>query len=315
MDIYERVGSRIREARIKKDIPAKQLADALDRSLASISNYEKAKRWISLVDLERVAEFLGEPLSYFIEENPSEKRSQPPHTFAERRILNAVKDLGKFSYKELQEKATSLFRKILEAEYTILFLKRESDELELSSFSGIKIGLLKKLEDLLSLSASNLKIKPGNKLKTIFDTNQPYLIANLASFFSQFGAKRLALLAPSLINLAKFEAGLLLPLKTNHSPAGLCIACFKKTRDAERWVNSELLVFFDQYAAQVLENARLVEEVRRKEQKVRASYPPACLPTGKTGRAGKIEVKEPLQVSEGPKVQVTSQADLTCTHD
>lgn len=283
MDIYERVGSRIREARVKKDIPAKQMADVLDCSLASISNYEKAKRWISLVDLERAAEFLGEPLSYFIEENPSEKRSLPPHTFAERKILNAIKGLQESDLKNLPEKATSVLQKSLEAKYTILFLINENKEFELTSFSGIKTGLLKKLEDLLSLNVTNLspeaiparpaggrqggKFKLSYKLQTVFDVNKPYLSTNIASSFSQFGAKRLSLLAPSLIDLAKFEAVLLLPLKTNHSPAGLFIACFEKIREAERWKNSELLVFFTQYAAQVLENARLLEVVHRKEQK------------------------------------------------
>lgn len=288
MDIYERVGSRIREARTKKDISAKQLADVLDCSLASISNYEKARRWISLVDLERVAEFLGEPLSYFIEENPSDKRSQPPRTFAERKILNAVKSLGEDDPKKLSEKATSLFQRTLEAKYAILFLTNKSAELEFGCFAGIKISLLKKLEDLLSLSASHLKFKLGNKLKTIFDANKPYLIADISSSFSQFGAKRLALLAPSLTDLAKFEAVLLLPLKTNHSPAGLFIACFEKTRDAERWMNSELLVFFCQYAAQVLENARLVEDVKRKDYNPRSSI--------------KIEIEErvPKEIEEKP---------------
>lgn len=263
MDIYDIVGNQIRNARVKKNISAKQLAGVLDCSLASISNYEKAKRWISLVGLEKAAEFLGEPLSYFLEENPSQKGSYVPHPLVEREILKAVKSLQKFTLKELPEKLALLFQKTLAAKYVLLFLMNKDDELKLGNFSGIKKGLLKKLEDLLSLTAENLRLKPGNKLKTIFDLNRPYLITDIASSFSQFGAKRLALLTPSLIDLAKFEAVLLLPLKTNHSGTGLFITCFEKTRDAERWVNSELLVFFCQYAAQVLENARLLEEEKK----------------------------------------------------
>jgi len=284
MDIYERVGSRIREARIRREVNAKQLAGILDCSPASVSNYEKAKRWISLVDLEMVAEFLGEPLSYFIEENPGKRKNKPPQPITERKILNAIKNLEAFDYKKHPEKVVSVFHKTLGAKYTFLFLMKDGKGFEFGGMAGIKKGLLKKLQDLLSINLLKLKFKPDKKMNAIFKNNRPLLTSDIPSLLN---TKRLALFIPSLLALAKFEAVMLLPLKANHVPVGFIAACFSTTREAERFRNSELLTFFNQYVAQILENARLaalglaerrarqarlLEEAREKKQKVRTSY-------------------------------------------
>ena len=269
MTIYERVGSRIKEACLRKNVTAKQLAGLLGYSTASISNYERAKRWISLVDLERIAEFLGESLSYFIEETPSKKGGKAPQPLAERKILKALKNLRETDPKKLAEKVASLSRKTLEAKYTVLFLMNNKKDFEFGCASGIKSGLRKKLEDLFSTSAANVRFCLGNKLKIIFKSNKNYFTSDIAALISENGVKRLSPLTPSLLSLAKFETVMLMPLKTNYSLAGLLIACFEKTGEAERWMNSELLFLFKEYIAQLLGTVLLLEEV--KTQRVRAS--------------------------------------------
>lgn len=71
-DKYKIIGSKIREIRQKKGLSQKALADAVGfDSATSISLIESGERKISVVDLEKTAEFLNEELNYFLGAKPT----------------------------------------------------------------------------------------------------------------------------------------------------------------------------------------------------------------------------------------------------
>jgi len=69
---YRLIGARIKEARQKKGLSQKDLADAVGfDSGTSISLIESGERKMSIVDLEKMAETLNEDLSYFLGTKPA----------------------------------------------------------------------------------------------------------------------------------------------------------------------------------------------------------------------------------------------------
>ena len=71
-DKYKLIGAQIREARQKKGMSQKVLAEAVGfDSATSISLIESGERKISVVDLEKTAEVLNEELSFFLGAEPS----------------------------------------------------------------------------------------------------------------------------------------------------------------------------------------------------------------------------------------------------
>lgn len=70
-DKYKLIGSRIKEIRLQKGISQKELAEKVGfDSATSISLIESGERKISIVDLEKTAQFLNEELSYFLDSEP-----------------------------------------------------------------------------------------------------------------------------------------------------------------------------------------------------------------------------------------------------
>jgi transcriptional regulator with XRE-family HTH domain len=66
---YIFIGSRVREARQKKGLSQKDLAERLNfESATSISLIEAGERKISIYDLERAADVLNEDIAYFLGE-------------------------------------------------------------------------------------------------------------------------------------------------------------------------------------------------------------------------------------------------------
>jgi transcriptional regulator with XRE-family HTH domain len=64
---YKYIGSKIKEARQKKGLSQKDLAEAVGfDSATSISLIEAGERKISVVDLEKTAEVLNEDMQYFL---------------------------------------------------------------------------------------------------------------------------------------------------------------------------------------------------------------------------------------------------------
>lgn len=65
-EISKKVGQKIKEAREEKGLTQKELGEHLGYSAMGISYFEQGVREIKLADLERLAEFFGKSLSYFL---------------------------------------------------------------------------------------------------------------------------------------------------------------------------------------------------------------------------------------------------------
>ena len=66
--IYRDIGKRIQKAREESGLSQEELASALGITQSALSNYELGKRRLYLANLEQLANVLGLPLSYFMEE-------------------------------------------------------------------------------------------------------------------------------------------------------------------------------------------------------------------------------------------------------
>jgi len=64
---YREIGYRIQIAREECNMNQKTLAEQLNISQASLSNYEKGKRRLYLSDLQKIANVLDKPLEYFLQ--------------------------------------------------------------------------------------------------------------------------------------------------------------------------------------------------------------------------------------------------------
>lgn len=76
------IGMRIQQAREELGITQQELAARLSCTQAALSNYELGKRRLYLANLERIANALGKPLSYFtepVDEDDSRDWARYPH--------------------------------------------------------------------------------------------------------------------------------------------------------------------------------------------------------------------------------------------
>lgn len=74
MEAYEKIGQKLQKAREENGLSQGDLAKRLGCTQASLSNYELGKRRLYLVDLQRIGQILGKPVSYFLDES-KEKNS------------------------------------------------------------------------------------------------------------------------------------------------------------------------------------------------------------------------------------------------
>jgi transcriptional regulator with XRE-family HTH domain len=89
-----KVGERIREVRKAKRIRQKVLARMVGISPGALTNFEKGRRRISLDWLQKIAEALDTPVSYFLPDEKERSRATPGDP-RERRLLAAWRQLGK----------------------------------------------------------------------------------------------------------------------------------------------------------------------------------------------------------------------------
>ncbi len=89
-----KVGERIREVRKSKRIRQKVLARMVGISPGALTNFEKGRRRISLDWLQKIAEALDTPVSYFLPDEKDRSRATPGDP-RERRLLTAWRQLGK----------------------------------------------------------------------------------------------------------------------------------------------------------------------------------------------------------------------------
>jgi transcriptional regulator with XRE-family HTH domain len=72
MDVSS-IGNKIQSLREEHNMSQEQLANAIGCSQSALSNYEKGKRKLYLVHLEKLAEVFNKPMSYFIDDEPEEQ--------------------------------------------------------------------------------------------------------------------------------------------------------------------------------------------------------------------------------------------------
>jgi transcriptional regulator with XRE-family HTH domain len=89
-----KVGERIREVRKSKRIRQKVLARMVGISPGALTNFEKGRRRISLDWLQKIAEALDTPVSYFLPDEKDRSRATPGDP-RERRLLAAWRQFGK----------------------------------------------------------------------------------------------------------------------------------------------------------------------------------------------------------------------------
>ncbi len=96
--IYRDIGKRIQKAREESGMSQEELASALGITQSALSNYELGKRRLYLANMEQIANVLGRPLSYFMEEEKAagETKEQRPVSIDEvtSRITGLLSELS-----------------------------------------------------------------------------------------------------------------------------------------------------------------------------------------------------------------------------
>lgn len=89
-DLKRRVGQRVRALRESRGLTQEQLAEAIDRSVQTISNIERGQTLAALDALEGIARCLQVPISDFFDEG---RVTTPNRAGIEVRIRDVVRDL------------------------------------------------------------------------------------------------------------------------------------------------------------------------------------------------------------------------------
>lgn len=98
--IYRDIGKRIQKAREESGMSQEELASALGITQSALSNYELGKRRLYLANLEQLANVLGRPLSYFMEEGPSADSSAVEKNATDEVTLEINRLLSELSHEE-----------------------------------------------------------------------------------------------------------------------------------------------------------------------------------------------------------------------
>jgi SOS-response transcriptional repressor LexA len=93
LEKYKLIGKRIRQAREERGMNQAELAEAIGFSAPSVTYFETGKRRISIEDLEKVAEVLRRPITYFLSEEPLDERTQVE--LEKKATLEEIKDMLK----------------------------------------------------------------------------------------------------------------------------------------------------------------------------------------------------------------------------
>jgi transcriptional regulator with XRE-family HTH domain len=88
--IYRDIGKRIQKAREESGLSQEELATTLGITQSALSNYELGKRRLYLANLEQLANVLGRPLSYFMEEEKPEAGDAAPQVDSSDRVTSEI---------------------------------------------------------------------------------------------------------------------------------------------------------------------------------------------------------------------------------
>ena len=127
------LGERIKELRLKANLDQDDIAFALERAQATISNYEKGSREPSFSDLKKLhevlEEYIGDHFYYLVtgEENIDEYQHQAMKT----RYLNradAIQTVAKFVSDMVDLKEIKLRRKLMPSDFAQALIKHCFEE-------------------------------------------------------------------------------------------------------------------------------------------------------------------------------------------
>jgi transcriptional regulator with XRE-family HTH domain len=90
-DLKQRIGQRVRALRESRGLTQEQLAEAIDRSVQTVSNIERGRRLATLDAIEGMAQSLNVPISDFFDEG---RVTSPNRAGVEARIRDVVRDLN-----------------------------------------------------------------------------------------------------------------------------------------------------------------------------------------------------------------------------
>ncbi|MBP2311486.1 helix-turn-helix transcriptional regulator [Azospirillum soli] len=90
-DLKLRIGRRVRALRERRGLTQEQLAEGIDRSVETVGNIERGQTLVAVDTLERIARFLGAPISDFFDDGFT---ITPARADVEARIRDAVRGLS-----------------------------------------------------------------------------------------------------------------------------------------------------------------------------------------------------------------------------
>jgi transcriptional regulator with XRE-family HTH domain len=76
MKAYQEIGKKLQKAREEAGLSQDELSKMLGYTQSSLSNYELGKRRLYLVELQRISEILGKPVTYFLEDSKDNETEQ-----------------------------------------------------------------------------------------------------------------------------------------------------------------------------------------------------------------------------------------------
>ena len=121
---YAQLGRQIQRAREKAGFSQEQLALILGCSQPTLSNYEKGKSRIYLTQLQKLAQALNQPMSYFLEatdmdeDSPGLNRNQTPAQEGNGiRIDQEILEILRILYRLPEPNRKSIYEFVLWQEY------------------------------------------------------------------------------------------------------------------------------------------------------------------------------------------------------
>jgi len=256
IQMYEMIGRRILELRLKNGVPAKQLADLLNCSLATISNYEHAKRHIELPDLKKMAVFFKKPIIFFLDEKlPAEIGTK----IRDARIIKALEKIDSLPTRNIPKTLPSILKKALGASYVFLLLVNREGRLQAGGSSGLSRSRLKELKVLIPVTLpTGVKIALQKKVYSLFSKSRAYSLKQFMNNLRKFSFHKLYPEAPAFLSMTGCKAFMPQYLLSDGVFSGFLFICFKTREKAAQWKGCDSLRLFNQYLAKRLENYLLL---------------------------------------------------------
>jgi len=88
-EIGKVIGGKVREAREERKLTQKDLGDILGYSAMGISHFENGVREMKISDIQKLSDFFGKPLSYFLSPGLVMFRADGKHEAGVSESLNA----------------------------------------------------------------------------------------------------------------------------------------------------------------------------------------------------------------------------------